>query len=401
MSISLPTVNLSGVAIGQSGKVSFQNAGVDANPAYTQKPPSVFMQNESGTGLNILFTLSQSSFTLAAGKHVITQVIPGESGFTWTALYNLPNPPVTSLFTDYYYPNEPPPDAGILGNSPIGIGGTISVTNVTALSNETNPINTLVIDLGIPGNTNLLNIFNDHFVWKVLQGGVVHTVLTGEVSGNPLLLGQAGDTVECVGSFLVDQNMTIMGTQSTGTLTLNNGGVVAGGDWNFGTHGITAAGLIVATTIQTNTIQDSLGSNWAAVTASTVTRIATGAGGTIALQVPGGTTIVGITAATSSFSNNVSASGHTIDADSFQLDNAGSFKGPVGSWSRLSNGTMTSTAGLQTITHGLGATPTVVIVWGNSHTSTTTMGSDTYTSTQFDFLGFATGVPCAFQALRV
>jgi hypothetical protein len=361
MSITVPTVSLAGVTVGQSGKVSFQNVGVSADPSFTQKPPYVRFHNESGSGLNITFNLSQDSFTLPAGAWTTRPVIPGESGFVWNVLYNLPNPPVTFLFTDYYYPGEDISLGGVLGNSPIGIGGTISVTNVTALSNETNPINTLVIDVGIPGNTLLLQIFNDHFIWSVLQSGVVHQVLKGNTSGNPLQIGQAADVSEVLG------NLTVDGTAQSGTFTFNNGASMASGDLALNAHGITSAGLIQSTTFESLNYHDSSGNDGMVITAGATTRIQSA--GQVAIQVPGGTTRFSVISTGASVTGTLGVSGNTTFTGNIVF-NTGSSLSAVG---------FGSGSGTGTYTHTLGVTPQWVGL-SPHFVGSMTMGYDSETS---------------------
>lgn len=134
MSIPLPTVNLTGVSINQSGTVSFQNTGisaggVSANPVNVKNAGTVLIYNESGSGLLIKFQQSGSGFYLPAGAWQPIPIGAGETGYTWTVIYNLPSPPVTLLLTTYYYPGEPLPPQPTLGNSPIGIGGTVQTAS--------------------------------------------------------------------------------------------------------------------------------------------------------------------------------------------------------------------------------------------------------------------------------
>jgi hypothetical protein len=391
MSVSLPDVNLSGVAVGQTGKVSFQNVGPSADPSFTQNPPFVRFYNESGSGLRINFQTSGDTLTLPAGAWRSVPVVPGEAGFQWQVIYNLPNPPVTTLFTDYYYPNENISLGAVLGNSPIGIGGTIPVSNVT-LSNEGNPVSTLVIDMGPAGNLNVVQIWNDHFIWSVVQSGVAHQVFKGNTSGNPLQLGQAGDTVEVLGSLTVDQNAVITGTCSSGTLTLTNGGVMSGGDWNLGSHGITASGIIVATTFESNNYHDSAGNDGMVITAGATTRLQSA--GQVVVQVPGGTTQ--LTVNTTDVISQLQ-----FTAPKYLLSGSGSYFGAVGSFSRITSGVFTPGSTSGTITHGLGATPTWVLIQCNASGSTASCSTSAWGATTFAYNVFTASIAYNWVAWRV
>jgi hypothetical protein len=213
MSIALPDVDLSTASVGTKGVIALQNmgisaGGVSAHPSALKNFPTLFIHNESGCGLGITLKDSQQSFNLAAGQWVPIVLGPGESAVQWVVKYVLPNAPVNLLMTTYYFPGEPIPDIAVLGNSPIGIGGSVS-TQVTTLSNEGNPINTLVEDVGTPTTAQLLQIWNDHMSWRVEQSGVAHTILQGKTSGNPLQLGQAGDNTEVLGTLIVDTALAV------------------------------------------------------------------------------------------------------------------------------------------------------------------------------------------------
>ncbi len=222
MSIPIAQINLSGVLVGATGKIDFANTGisaggVSANPAHTKGAGTVHIFNESGSGLIIAFQTSGDSFFLPAGGWTDKKVGGGEAGMNYTVIYNLPNPPVTLLLVTYYNPHEPIPYVPTLGNSPIGIGGTIA-TSFNSLSNETNTVQTLVIDIGQQGNANLITINSDgSFVWKVLQAGVAHQILKGEISGPPLQIGQLGDLTEVLGNLLIDNNIALEWKDTGGT----------------------------------------------------------------------------------------------------------------------------------------------------------------------------------------
>ena len=78
------------------------------------------------------------------------------------------------------------------------------VSSVVTLSNEGGAVGTEVIDIGTVNNSKLVDIFNDHFIWKVEQAGVAHQVLKGNASGTPLQIGQAADLTEVLGTLQVD-----------------------------------------------------------------------------------------------------------------------------------------------------------------------------------------------------
>jgi hypothetical protein len=203
---------------------------------------------------------------------------------------------------------------------------------------------------------------------------VMTELIQTQATRNPLLLGAASKITEILGNLTVDGNGVVTGTLSTGTLTLNNGGVVAGGDWNFGVHGITASGLIVATTLQTNTLTDQSGNSVLAITPGTTTRLQTNTGGTIALQINGATQF--------SVTGNqfILASGNNI-----KLNN-GNTIGGISSFTG---------AAIGTFNHTYGSAPFFVLPVCNV-VGSETVGYDTVTSTQ---VHITIGAALAFKVM--
>jgi hypothetical protein len=224
MSIAiLPLVDLTSAAVNTTGKVLFNNVGVSAggvsaHPSTFQSRAHLNVFNDSKC--SILFQTIQEGHSdhLTPGAWRTYDLMPGESGFQWTveAVMNVAAP-ISQLTATFYFPGEPVDDPGVLGNSPIG--GGVSTSSVQTLSNEGNSTGFKVVDIGTVANNDLLDIFTDSFLWKVLQSGVVHQVLKGQTSGNPLQLGQAGDTSEVLGSLVVDASL------KTNTIRDNTSGI--------------------------------------------------------------------------------------------------------------------------------------------------------------------------------
>lgn len=266
MPIDLPDVSLVGAGVGATAKISLASVGISAggvssNPAFTRNQSTLWIFNDSGCGLTGKFKSTSSGFKLPAGAWMQILLPPGETEIGFTVIYVLPNPPVSLLMSTYYAPNEPVPSIMTLGNSPIG--GGVQTSSIQTLSNEGNPAGTLVEDWGpaVPGQ--VASIWNDHFLWSVVQAGVAHQVLKGNTSGNPLQIGQAGDITEVLGGLLVDQllsevaaanalsvtnNATIGGTLGVTGVTTHTGNIIANGGENIDTirengTGITAMDL--------------------------------------------------------------------------------------------------------------------------------------------------------------
>jgi hypothetical protein len=291
---------------------------------------------------------------------------------------NVSTPPISAVFLTLYDASEQ-----VSGTYPVSLfyqtslgGGTTStsVASTNTVSNESNPINTLFIDGGPTGNLNMINIYNDHFIWSVVQGGVAHQVLKGNITGNPLQIGQVGDNAEVLGGLFVDAALSVTGIASVGVVNATN--------------------LNASTNVSTNQYNDGSGNSVLAITPGSVTRLQTNTGGTIAFQINGGNQATISAAAGMVVSNPVGANGFSLNSGSF---NYGMY---VGSVSRISTGTYSSTTGAKTVNHGLGAAPTNVMITGGTSTGTATSGADTYGATTFTVIDGAIGVTQRFRAER-
>jgi len=265
MSIALPLVDLTSAVIGTTGVVSFQNAGIgiggaDSNPSFLKNPPHLRVFNDSKFSLYIQFIQSSSSDHLRPGAWRTYELSPGEAGFHWTVESIMSvNAPIEELTSTYYFPNESVPIDDVLGNSPVG--GGVTTSNSQTLSNEGNPAGTLVIDVGDSVFAQLMTLFSDgSSTWAVDQTGTKHQVIKIQTSGNPLQIGQNGDTTEVLGTLLVDQNMDvgtvneITGTNSwaavTGTGGTMNTRIQSGGTINFQTPAGTSIASIASNGLQ-------------------------------------------------------------------------------------------------------------------------------------------------------
>lgn len=243
MSIRLPAVDLTAASVGSTGQVTLPQPKVQVGEIAHLR-----LYNESGCGLTVAFSNGHTE-AIPAGAWPMFEIEPEVQTYTWTVTYILPNAPVALLEAVYYFPYEGVPPTPALGNSPIGITGGVQTSSVQTLSNEGNAANTLVMDLGDTGNTNLFTLYTDgHNLWKVDQAGVIHQVLKIQVSGNPLQLGQIGDITEVLG------NLTVDGTQIvTGDATFNGAGSSLS----------TAHDAAISGSLKTNSIRDNTNGNLA------------------------------------------------------------------------------------------------------------------------------------------
>jgi hypothetical protein len=368
MSSKLKPIDLTNAAIGATGSMDF-NSFPKFKASDQSVKANIRILNESGCGLDVTFQASGNYHFLPAGGWGTFAVEPNDGSFSVTVTYTLPNPPVSQVNAIYYMPGEQVPQSFTLGNSPIGVGGTISVTNVSGLTNETTAVKTLVIDIGLVGNTLLYQLFSDgSATWSVINGGTAHTVIQVNNAGTPLQLGKNGDTTEVLGSLTVDQNETI-----TGVLAINGAGTgitVANGSQFTGDARFSGAGTSV------------LVDNNATVT------------GDLTINGAGSALVVNSGSITVNGGNSINSTVYNL------LGTTGNYGLYTNSLSRLAIVTGTGTGASQTITHGLGATPNSAICWGNSNVGTSTMGTSGYTSTQFNILCATNTVPWAVQTMR-
>jgi hypothetical protein len=254
-----------------------------------------------------------------------------------------------------------------------------NVSTVQTLSNETSVSGTLVIDMGVPGNTNLITFYNDgHATWSVLQGGVAHQVIKINTSGNALQLGQSGDNSEVLGGLFVDQALSVTGTSSVAVVN--------------GTQ------LNASTDVSTNQYNDGSGNSVLSITPGTTTRLQTNTGGTIALQI-NAVTQVSLTASAFNVTPAATFAAAITGNGGFILGGStNTYAMYTNGISRISAGTYSGSGSGQLVNHGLGGTPNIVLLTTKAGSSTTTYGADTYTSTQFTA---ATGVAMAIAFLAI
>ena len=146
MSQNLPVVDLSTVSVGGSGPLSWVGLVSQGSPSLGVRAgrPTLRLFNESGCGLDIQFDTGRSD-RIPAGAWAVYQ-LAGEQALRWTVTYVLPGAPVALLLAVLYEPGEVVPSLPVLGNSPIGIGGTVATSTTNAVINDGNPLATTVVE---------------------------------------------------------------------------------------------------------------------------------------------------------------------------------------------------------------------------------------------------------------
>lgn len=239
MSQLVPYVDLSLYAVGQNGQLQLSStlAKVPVNPAINpiDNPMHIRIYNDSGSTLQIHDDNGTISDYVPAGAWPTYTLDPNSFTIYFSVVSILPNPPIQLLMATIYGPGETVPDTPQLGNSPVGIGGTVKTSGVQTLSNEGAISTTLVIDMGDVNFADLVQMFaGGQMVWAVDQSGVKHAVIKVNAAGNPIQLGQAGDTVEILGELTIDQLLnaslgaSIVGGATTDTLDVTSTSVFQG-----------------------------------------------------------------------------------------------------------------------------------------------------------------------------
>jgi hypothetical protein len=340
---------------------------------------------------------------------------------------NVVTPPINTIFLTLYGKNEQ-----LTGTYPVSLpyqtslgGGSTGTTTVStnAIANDGNPAGTSIIESTVSGKASTTILTNDGLLnLLTLIAGTLTQLIKTQSVGNPLLLGAATTITEILGNLTVDGNeivtgtslhtgntslstvstsglatlnsasvtnnetvggtlgvtgnTTLTGTLATGTITANNGATFAGGDLALNAHNITSSNNIVATSVQTATLNEAGNANsWASVTNGGPTRLqSTGAGAQIAMQVPGGSTVLGIV------------------ANQMQLASTATFR--LANGNQISGVSSFTGAGSGTFNHTYGSAPFFVIPMV-SVVGSATLGYNTITATQVTItIGAALAFKC-------
>jgi len=210
----LPIADLTSAVVGTKGTVSLASVAPSAEPGHY---PTLQVYNESGCGLALTFGQQSSPQFIPAGGWRSFRLEPGESTFRWEVLYILAGAPVAAVIMVYHAAHERVSDIGILGNSPVGVGGTIGVTTISSLSQLTEAAGTSVVlaqPTGAPGY--YVELTNDgKLVVKCLSGGVLRTALS-------LVPGSGGGAYSVVVGDAAAPTAVLNGNALTATLAADS-----------------------------------------------------------------------------------------------------------------------------------------------------------------------------------
>lgn len=357
MSVALPIVNLTGSIVGTTGNISLKPGGIDANPANTKRKPNLLLYNESPYGLQLLFKSSQNIMYLPAGGWQVVEVEPGESDIVWSVIYVISATPIVAQFlVTYYRPGELVPTVPQLGNSPVGVStGPVTVAN--QLINDVNAPGFQLIEtrpVGDPQSAFVVTNDGKVAIGDAANGGSLSIVgpitATGRIQGdgtNNLRLdtGAANKAIE------FDAAGVQKGFVDSNGLTLNTA-------LNMAANSIVSGGLALANSEVTG--------NTAANGGGSLFLDALSAGNQIQLKTNG--------------------SIRFFVRDTGAALGSGTLNFLAGSLSRINFGFIGVVTTGTLVAHGLGATPTVVLVTNGSSTAgititATSLGGTNFTAT--------------------
>lgn len=235
MSIQLPEQDLSTAVQGTKGSIPLS---IPNRPTtIVNKRPSVSFFNESGCGLSLNFRGSNRQIILPAGAWTKPlEILDQDSAIDYTVLYVLPNSPVAFLYTVLYYPDEKPLETAALGNSPIGISGNVSTSQVNSLINDGNAAPTQIIESTPSGQGNSsFNLNNDGSgFWQTLSAGILRKIIN-VVRGDSgttkaqIIIGDSGDLTittyygQLAASVTIGAGQISPGNFTAGQFTFNTG----------------------------------------------------------------------------------------------------------------------------------------------------------------------------------
>lgn len=162
--------------------------------------------NESSVSIGLLLPNGNTFYVPSSDRRIICASNWPNGIIQWWQRNITAGPALISeVLIEYYAPGEQITE---VFPAPIVRQVASTVASTQTLSNEGNPSNTEVIDIGDVTFTKLIDIFNDgHANWSIDVSGTKHTIFQIALSGNFLQLGQSGDNVEVLGTLIVDSSI--------------------------------------------------------------------------------------------------------------------------------------------------------------------------------------------------
>lgn len=215
MSIQVANIDLSAAVVGTVGAIPLGQSMPPPTIAQQMQPQAMIVAqlvvfNESGCGLTLTFPVSRETLTCPAGGWRQIAVPPNEISLQYQVTYVLPNAPVSQLLVDLYLPGEAPDSIGTLGNSPIGVAGTVQTTTVNQVINTGQPAPTPVVE-GQPSGAGASQLLLNNDGSGLLGGGNIAFNASGDFTSMP----SDAIPVSAIGPGALDSDVTIGGGQVT------------------------------------------------------------------------------------------------------------------------------------------------------------------------------------------
>lgn len=184
MSTPLTAINLTTAVVGTVGTVAWTRDDVQAGGSVGlgRGVAHIRLYNESGCGLLLRFASGGVGERIPAGAWPTLEIPAGCLSLSYTVEYVLTGAPVSLLLPIVYQPGETVPETPVLGNSPIGIGGTVNTSSVNEVINDGNAAPTHVLEATPSGAGSSQAIINNDGS-ATLGGGHVTIDNTGKIAG--------------------------------------------------------------------------------------------------------------------------------------------------------------------------------------------------------------------------
>lgn len=212
--------------VGDLHTVKLGEPGQVPKPIGSRKP-KIVINNESGCGVECNFSGGRSPFLAAGAWTDPLELEQSDVTLNLLVKYVLPSSPVNTIAITIYRPDETPLTANVLGNSPIGISGSVQTSSVQTLTNDGSSPESVIIETTPTDQTSssVVDRNTGSGYRQILSAGVLRTVwlfVRGNITSlkAALQLGDSNDT----------SILTIYGTIGAGSIvpgTTVNGDIAA------------------------------------------------------------------------------------------------------------------------------------------------------------------------------
>lgn len=152
MSESITPIDLSVIPLNGTGRIDLSGIKTAYINPSEQALAHIRIYNESGSILSVRSDSGTLQDYIPAGAWPTFSIGHDVQAINFSVISILPNPPIQLLMATYFSPGEEVPPVPQLGNSPVGIGGTVPLNaSSTAVANDNNPSGTEYIESSVGG----------------------------------------------------------------------------------------------------------------------------------------------------------------------------------------------------------------------------------------------------------